>query len=158
MSTTIKSAGPETPLTIRDSTGVGVCIDIGDGWEGGYFPRADFLAAVATECNVRIVPADAIVIEQGELPEVMVDGKWATVGSETYVFTGAAEHRAYAAQHFAIADYIDAHPPVDEAMVDALADEVTSAIDASGVGSNEISSIELARRLYLAGVRIEAAK
>ena len=164
MSTTIKSAGPETPLTIRDSTGVGVCIDIGDGWEGGYFPRADFLAAVATECNVRIVPADAIVIERGELPEVEYVGTADGLGGRMARFsaggfTGYADdrtdgHRAVARAHLALAEYIDANPPVDEVMVDTLAAALMSVSPAS---SSDFTS-KAARRLYLAGVRIKAAK
>ena len=145
MSTTIKSAGPETPLTIRDSTGVGVCIDIGDGWKGGYFTRADFLAAVETECNVRIVPADSIVIERGELPELDEGCLARSIAPQN--------HRSIARHHLALAEYIDAHPPVDEAQVEALA----NVIDASDITEFETCT-DYARRLYLAGVRIKAAK
>ena len=122
--------------------------------------RSDFLAAVATECNVRIVPADAIVIERGELPDVdltwdkravMVDGIEYPIGASS----SAEEYREIAGRALALADYLDAHPPVDEAQVEAL---TTSLVDASeyGVSWPDGEARVMARRLYLAGVRLEA--
>jgi len=131
--------------------------------------RADFLAAVATECNVRIVPADAIVIERGELPEVVkhgvkeiaAGGIYRTIDKELSTYT-ARYAREVGLNLLALADYLDAHPPVDEAQVKALARLIADHVDpASLVGSGErvsTTSADLARSLVLAGVRIEAAK
>ena len=157
MSTTIKSAGPETPLTIRDSTGVGVCIDIGDGWKGGYFTRADFLAAVETECNVRIVPADSIVIERGELPEIEVtEGHYRLPGTswpKSLAHKSAAAIRSDAMDGLALAEYLDANPPVDEAQVAEILSIVQTNVSAN---VNRVAAVQM----YLAGVRvrIKAAK
>jgi len=159
-----------TPLEISTSSLLGrpdeVLIRIGESSAPGYFhKRADFLAAVATECNVRIVPADAIVIERGELPEVdltwdkravMVNGIEYPIGASS----SAEEYREIAGRALALAAYLDANPPkppVDSAMVDALTlvlDEQTAGSDLFADGS----AGEFALRLYLAGVRIEAAK
>jgi len=83
-------------------------------------PRADFLAAVETECGVRMVPADAIVIDRAELPGVDLtsDGQPWAYGQTTQ---SAEKGRAVALAFLALAEYRDANPPVDEADVEALA-------------------------------------
>jgi len=229
MSTDIKSTfAPENtsieigPLTgYSDNPCMYLSINDDQGHALANFTRADFLAAVAKECGVRIVDAtepladwelelmgrktvpadaivitpgsseqqqidtynllashpffdecftydaclsdamvqkldrmvDAIVIERGELPEVDVKGNWATVSSrESYVITDPAQHREFAAQHLAIAAYLDANPPqppIDEAQVEALANALRAA---GGTLNPDIR----ARSLYLAGVRVEA--
>ena len=90
--------------------------------------RADFLAAVETECGVRCVPADAIVIERAELPEVS-----ARVGYPGLVYiTGGlyslaiTDAHSRALEYLALAEYLDAHPPVPPGQVTKLltADEI----------------------------------
>lgn len=116
--------------------------------------RADFLAAVETELGVRIVAADAIVLDRAELPEVMadrhglhVDGL--TVDSATTHYDAIREMRAYAA----VFEYLDAHPPtppVDEADVETLGDlisTVTAGIDPFEAGG----AVQFARRLLATG-------
>jgi len=110
-----------------------------------------------TPIKTKTVPADAIVILREELPEVtpradrnvMCDGiEFST--SHTVI---ADDYREIGARALAVAEYLDAHPPVDEAQVKALAE----VIDASDITEFETCT-DYARRLYLAGVRIEAAK
>ena len=116
--------------------------------------RADFLAAVASELNVRIVPADAIVIERRELPEVTREYEhgYYAVGDRTY---GADfDHRAEALRRLAAAEYIDAHQSIDKAQVVALSNLIRTAL-AEGREILPGFNDDLARRLYLAGVRIE---
>ena len=92
--------------------------------------RADFLAAVETECGVRIVPADAIVIDRAELPEVVgttgEDPEWYAFadGRPRGILVGD-EHYDRAVAYLAAHEYEAAHPPtppVDEADVEALGD------------------------------------
>jgi len=157
MSTTIKSLTSWVRISV-DLTDVGIETTVPGGRREiiRAIPRTDFLAAVAAECNVRIVPADAIVIERGELPEVTprADGNVMCDGivfstSHTVV---ADDYREIGARALAVAAYLDANPPVDDVQVllisEALADTVNIRNDLT----------KQARRLYLAGVRVEASK
>jgi len=98
--------------------------------------RADFLAAVETECGVRLVPADALVIDRAELPPVTLAGSlpWPTVSANLPVNVTciqafrpdlrADEAIQMALAWLALAEYLAAHlptPPVGEADVEALA-------------------------------------
>ena len=148
------------------------------GEEGHYVLRADFLAAVETECDGRFVPtpepladwerelldsaepvnfvrADAIVIDRAELPEVEVSdipGGHEVLG-HTYSITEAAVARGYALNLLALAEYLDAHPPtppVDEAQVEAVNDVL-----ASYVARWRRNDLDLARQLVAWGVRVD---
>jgi len=163
MSTTIKSLTSWVRISV-DLTDVGIETTVPGGRREiiRAIPRADFLAAVATECNVRIVPADAIVIERGELPETRV-GTYGEAICQGWTRAGHANTetvRSEARALLAIAEHLDAHPPIDEAQVKALARLIADHVDpASLVGSGErvsTTSADLARGLVLAGVRIEA--
>jgi len=157
MSTTIKDVTDrEDSLEIHyDGETVGAEVIVGGMRTFVVVPRTDFLAAVATECNVRIVPADAIVIERGELPEATLsDDGWLMVNgrSQTAHPVNNSAHEI-ALRYLAIAAWRDANPPkppVDEVQVllisEALADTRTARIDLDAQ----------ALRLYLAGVRVEA--
>jgi len=168
MSTTIKSIfGSSTTIDADRPQGDTILIEHDGMSTSRIFGTADFLAAVATECNVRIVPADAIVIERGELPEVVIDdeGTYVRMASGVPVYLPsaigghtAADVRVHALARLALAAYLDANPPkppVDEAQVAALA----AVIDASDIADFETNA-NYARRLYLAGVRVgtEGAK
>jgi len=135
MSTEIKSTLAETPLvlgTVESSTAVKIRLGHAPSlWS--MFTRADFLAAVETELGVRIVPADAIVIDRAELPEVTDwDGVPGGIGvgyhhySPTYSEKFA---RDAVLEYLAIAEYLAAHPPVDEAQVEALVDLLLVALN-----------------------------
>jgi len=95
--------------------------------------RADFLAGVETECGVRIVPADAIVIERADVPKVLVstEGVPSIPGVTPEIKTQSAEKARYlAACWLALAEYLAAHPPtppVNEADVEALAVDLFAA-------------------------------
>jgi hypothetical protein len=96
---------------------------------GVIVTRTDFLAAVQSELSVRLVPADSIVIERGELPEVTVDGDSRTLWVDGLAYSkrfDPAELRAIGVRALAAADHL-AHPPVppvDEDDVAALAEEI----------------------------------
>jgi len=90
----------------------------------------DFLAAVEAECGVRIVPADAIVIDRAECPVMTsADGAAALLRAHRGIYRPHTTEEMQATRDYALAllsavDYLDAHPPtppVDEADVEALA-------------------------------------
>jgi hypothetical protein len=113
-------------------------------------PRADFLAAVQSELGVRLVPADAIVIERGELPEVRESASGSlSIGDADWRAGSAGAFRHEALRNLALSEYRDAHPPVppvDEADVDALAEVIRD----NGV-LRESSSATLARAILASG-------
>ena len=137
MTITIKSTILGTPLVL-DHTGSDshMSVRLGGGptvssVQGGFY-RADFLAAVETECGVRIVPADAIVIEHDAWPEVMETpggGMRTADGRQVWCRMSAEDHRAQALRDLAAAEYMDAHPRVDEAQVAALSEILHDATD-----------------------------
>ena len=105
--------------------------------------RAEFLAAVEAECGVRLVPADSIVIDRADVPEVYVnptfiveeprpdDRPYASIALPTE--SSAEDFRRLGIGFIALAEYLDAHPPtppVDEADVEALAGDMLSAYNA----------------------------
>lgn len=154
MSTEIRSVvstAARVVLDLRD----GVVVAIGrkyadepvEGDWGTNVTRADFLAAVAAEC-------DAIVIPREELPRVKDRGQGtyefdtgASLG--TWEGKSAEQARLEARELLALAEYLDAHPPVDEAQVEALAAEI---VQAQSPGYPDAT--DLARRLLATG-RIE---
>jgi len=176
MSTIIKSRA-STGRTVEIGMGVnGPWVEMADSiGETSLInvTRADFLAAVATECNVRIVPAtepladwelelmgrktvpaDAIVIERGELPEVeeRTPGYFNTGDVQGFGGDESREwYREQARNYLAMSEYVATHPPVDEAQVRAIALTLTNSHTMQG---ERETSIDYARRLYLAGVRI----
>lgn len=137
--------------------------------------RADFLAAVASELNVRIVPADAIVIERSELPAVFERtpgyymagrhdlGYMGEPDIEQPGMSAAELTREYAAAVLAVAEHLTEHPPLDQAQVSALAPLLWEfAQNPSGPGDTFEETTEAERnrftnraaRLVRAGVRV----
>lgn len=122
-------------------------------WRGLATPTDDLMAAVAAECDV-------IVIPRTDLPEV----KRASRGDRSFSVgdpNGATTHSAATAEYarergmgyLAIAEYLDAHPPVDEAQVERIAGLINGVeID------NHDEARRFARRLYANGVRVEAVR
>ena len=76
--------------------------------------RADFIAAVESEL-------DGIFISRADLPRVRVGIVGEAISSNGWTRSGAAEARRDALHLLAIAEYLDTHPPIDEAQVEALA-------------------------------------
>jgi len=164
MSTTVKSLSSSKTIDITPhDNGTTMWIDTTDPETALVIcvgvDRADFLAAVAKECGVVIVPADAIVIERGELPDVTPGGDGLLILDGGMVKPirrlRADQHRRLALEHLSAAAHLDAHPPVDEAQVSALTgaiDRLTTGVDYFDAGN----AADLARALVLAGVRIEA--
>jgi hypothetical protein len=126
-------------------------------------PRADLLAAVAAEC-------DAIVIPRETLPEVKADGRVEGVsGAPTYRFSvaghkgygepGDAERcRAVARAHLALAEYLDARPPIDEAQVENVYDIVQDSLHMAGITMGQVDHgvrMDIARCLVGRGVRVD---
>lgn len=113
--------------------------------------RADFLAAVAAECNV-------IVIDRNDLSKVSFgadedgDPRW-SAGDSTWTFARgqtprSADLRSRALDSLALAEYLDAHPPVDEADVEALASALK---DEPLFGLGRPDANEVARHLLATG-------
>jgi hypothetical protein len=96
------------------------------------------------------VPADAIVIERGELPEVRESASGSlSIGDADWRAGSAGAFRHEALRNLALSEYRDAHPPVppvDEADVDALAEVIRD----NGV-LRESSSATLARAILASG-------
>ena len=130
MSAVVKSEVPESTRTVRlySSGTSGVTISISDIFStvSVSVQRDALLAAVESEFGVRLVPADAIVIDRADLPEVTEcspgrDG-FATVGGRIWAVGDASAHHATALRHLAVAEYlgVDLAVDVDEADVKAL--------------------------------------
>jgi len=106
--------------------------------------------------DFRLVPADAIVIERSDLPEVadlaVGCSGYVQIGDRQYVMSTVEFYDNEIRNMLALREHEAARTAVDEVQVlllsEVLADTRTSHIDLD----------EQARRLYLAGVRIEAAK
>lgn len=136
--------------------GVDVLVTLNGERTGANVPVPEFLAAVQSELNVRLVPADAIVIERSELPAVEVDDElevfFSTGGK--YGMRGGSPHAhmQHALEHLALAEHLAANPSVDEAQVDALARAL-----ADVGGTSWAHYTDQARALVVRGVRIEVA-
>ena len=158
MTTTIRGTDgvPEFTLTGVPGhvSGEGVhlgCVDHGTGMSHlsrtAFVPTAEFLAAVAAEIGV-------ITIPRTDLPAVFKDDTHYLVGSTSWPHKVAHDlgqrFRVDALESLAMAEHLDANPPIDEAEVDALA---TLLKDDAQFGLGRPDADEIARRLVKAGVR-----
>jgi len=93
----------------------------GDVWEAEA--DVEVYAQYSPFTEHKVVPADAIVIERSALPEVDATG-WLSAGDSALdpaeVAMGVEFVRSKARDYLALAEHLDAHPPVDEAQVEAL--------------------------------------
>ena len=105
--------------------------------------RADFLAAVAAECDVIVIDRAGETYTSAE-----ATGPNSPNGRSSW-------HRARAESHLALAEYLDAHPPVDEAQVEALAAVMREALNTPEDGTFRPYVAEDAARRLLATGRIE---
>ena len=114
--------------------------------------RSEFLAAVAAELDV-------IVIPRADLPkvtEVADEDEGVSYRTELgHTYTAGFDHRAEAIRRLAVAEYLDAHPPaplVDEAEVDALAWLLASDVllTTNQAYSDVARRLLATRRIYLA--------
>lgn len=144
MSTEIITLGHEPIIRLDGNGGTtsqSPYAQITAGDEVAYtFNRAAFLAAVAAECGV-------IIIDRDDLPEVTEQNGQHYAGGAHRSFGDAAQYRQYALGALAIAEYLDANPPVDEADVEALARDLAVA---AGYESDAVDR-NIARRLVAAG-------
>lgn len=110
--------------------------------------------APAENGPLMLVPADAIVIERSALPEVVVEGDGLLlIGGGRYVGdTDPALARRISIQYVAFAEYLDAHPPVDEEQVEALAEDVRNLEESAPFAS------DLARALIARGWHKDAGR
>lgn len=130
--------------------------DLGDVYaktatSGVWINRADFLKAVADELDV-------IVVERSELPEVTRDGdEWLASHAKatgTWMddkIATADALRGRAAECLALAEYLDANPPVDEAQVEAWTRILT---DVEMDHPDGPTPSTIARRLVEKGIRV----
>ena len=114
-----------------------------------------------TEATAAEIMRDFIVIPRSDLPEVTKTDAHDQPARDHYVHhrdTGQAKimrgksaekHRRWAAEHLALAEHLEAHPPIDEAAVYALG----LVCIAEGVADPH----RTARRLVAAGVRAPQA-
>lgn len=88
---------------------------------GEVYPDARSPIPVDDWTEVRVVSLDAIVIERSELPAVdpEVEGMGVLAGDNYYEET-PEDLRGLALELLAAAEYLTAHPPVDEVQVSAL--------------------------------------
>lgn len=84
--------------------------------------RADFLAAVSSELGV-------VIIDKADLPEVTAYNATHDLVGVIAISKGSdpAAMRREAFRYLAYAEHLEAHPPVDEARVDALAATIAKA-------------------------------
>lgn len=97
----------------------------------------------------KIVPADAIVIERDELdaaPHVSDSGYLSVLGAMFNVkkLDALQSARDYLIGAATAVAYVEAHPPVDEAQVEALATDLTRAAGA------DVNPVQVALRLDIA--------
>lgn len=118
------------------------------------YDEEDYVRDTARWEEVRWAPADAIVIDRADLPEVLVhDTKpnVAVIEGQVYGLThveGYTDHRGAMLRRLALMEYLREHPPVDEAAVKTAR---IALLDVGVTGAGEV-----ARRLVRDGYRIEA--
>lgn len=112
----------------------------------------------------KVVPADAIVIERGDLPEVTVERTSSGVPyyrlPGDYGFGGTEKpewYEEHARNYLALAEHLRTNPPVDEAQVEALAALIRAKYDES-TASRYPTEDALARHLVARGARVEVEK
>lgn len=137
------------------------CVSTGQShlYTRGSLRIEDVDAAFREELGLRIVPADAIVIERSDVDAVAVGGSIATLTAGTLTVDtdglSADDARAAAIEWLAIAEHLDAHPPVDEAKVEALAEIVKSEVLTRPKETGEFADWQTIARRLLATGRIE---
>ena len=92
--------------------------------------------------------ADVLVIPRTDLPEVAQarDGTH-RIGTEWFSVDESATAWTLARQYLAIAEYLDAHPPIDQAQVNTLA----TLLRDTGARPSGADAIPIARRLIATG-------
>lgn len=112
----------------------------------------------------KVVPVDAIVIERSDLPPVAAGRKVVSGPFDRSIHDSAESVRRQARHLLAIAEYLDAHPPVDEAQVEALAEDMIMAGASAPVSEGDSEAFsramdDIARRLVEQGwAKPEASK
>lgn len=110
----------------------------------------------------KVVPSDAIVIERGELPEVIANESHISVGGSGWPIATAYRQAAYIRgeilENLALVEYIDSHPRIDDAEVKRVADLVMEIVSAAPNPDGSLladdGATKLARRLVAKGVRV----
>jgi len=124
---------------------------------GAHTDRAT-LNSFFAPLGLRLIPADAIVIERSELPEVTADPERSSAlvvgGRPGYVH--GYDHMPEALRRLALVEYAEARPPIDEAQVEALATDIRGHLgvtpETTAAGHQRVGhSDDLARALVAAG-------
>jgi hypothetical protein len=131
---------------------------------GGLISRNDNTIVDPMYDEVQVAPLDAIVIERKDLrpaktttvgDQVRAIGRCGkeVVSADAPIASAATRdsradwHRAKARAHLSIAEYLDAHPAVDQSALDALTEAVQAA-------QRTETAAALVRALYDQGVRV----
>ena len=159
MSTEIKSIATPRTVTIKEFHGTGaVVIESNDPIKGLRtinVNRVEFLAAVETELGVRLVAADAIVIDRAMIPKVLDDGPYPSArsvsGARSFILNPNDTHESLTcdiAALVALRNYRTAHPavpPVSDEDVETLAGLLLAE------GLRSVGFATVARRLLATG-------
>lgn len=78
--------------------------------------------------EVQVAPLDAIVIRREELPEVSTDSS-GDVWAMGICYDSSNAARTDARRLLAVAEYLDANPPVDPEQVEALAKDLSRVVE-----------------------------
>lgn len=151
--------GPYLPAYVDlTATGNTVTVRASNGLMGGTakVDRAEFLAAVADELDVIVIPrTDLPAVEAAEHG----DGSLYYVGGQLAdTFSQTPEKLRHTGRRFlALAEHLEQNPPIDEAQVGALWNLMAQHHDDARNQVDEVYGRALARCLVAAGVRAPEA-
>jgi hypothetical protein len=107
--------------------------------------------------EVKLAPLDAIVIDRAEVPGTIEGGGYVAAALVVRgLDADPAQVRRVGLANLAIAEYLDAPPPVDEAQVQAVKEALLAA-RVTGSRYDEAVTAD-ARRLVQRGVRVEVTE
>ena len=149
--TDVSVLGDHCAIRARAGEHVEVTVKEGSQFSVADLTRADFLAAVAAECDV-------LIIDRAELPEVGEDdGRTVRVGGNCYAHRSKEDLRKMALSALVAVRHMDAHPPVDEAQVEALAKVLLATRVEADCRPADDQYRDIARRLVARGVTVKGA-
>lgn len=144
-----KHCRDELTITVRETESCGHSAQ-------AIVPRAEFLAAVAAECDVIVIPRTDLPPVERTSNSILVDD-YLSSPHRPYVELNADAARQMGLRLLALAEHLDAHPPVDEAQVEALAKALADVLPPGVVPMGVLTDDHL-RSLVARGVRVDGAR